>query len=1236
MMEPIDAALAELRRANPGVGRVRPATGEHRLRKVLVANRGEIAKRFFFALREEGIPSVAVVTDPDRKQSWHEFADEVVRIGDPAGYTDIPRILAAALLSGANAIYPGYGFLSENFRLVEAIDDLREVARHEMHFMGPPAGVMRKVGDKLDARALAKVHGVPLLEGSPALGDLAAAQSEAARIGYPVIVKLSAGGGGKGMAVARDATELRVVCESARRIGSAHYADDTLFIERYVERPVHFEVQIFNGMAVGIRKCAVQRKNQKIIEESGDAFLDNRTILKLLAAAENVASFSGYASGGGAGTVEFLFDADRAEFGFLEVNTRLQVEYPVTDQSLHIDLAKWQILFFDGRESEIPYERALRLRFAEKDHAVECRIYAEDPLNDYAPSPGIIRDLDLPTFNGVRCDVGFKAGDAVLTDYDAMIGKIIAFGRTRQESLVRLERALGEIYVRGITTNVELLLEVLRDRSFRSGEYTNRLLDDRPSWRAARATERLVTVAVFAALAELVREAHVALVTAFGKGDLESILRRGVVQLLPKFHVEVHERRLVVDFLQCGLRTYAAFVNHVHVGDVYVDQRLRGSGDCMFQFGGRSYPVRVDRRAAYHSLRVMEDDGIQYYRVRVHPVGSSRAVDPPGAVRCPFQGAFVKWPDTRDGRGMRVGAPVLRGDPLIVIEAMKMESTLASPIAGRVSYLVEEGDPGRLVRGTTAQGLVLGKALAEGELLAVVEGVDAAPASSFEWDPIPIAAAPDSLLARLGDVTLPDGGLATAVVTLPDDALPRLLGMIRGHYLGYVQSEELPGQLVRCLETLALSGIDLGHAEDSIRQVLETYVALKQIYSSAMGANQTWFGEMNRLVLEWDNEIYSPPALFRSVMNSLRQKYGIPRVDGKRSPEMQMALLYLFRGYGAIHEGRAVLIALLELLVARSFVPRQSRSALARLVRIEESETDDTIAALGRRVLARSATPLRERGDDEGGDREAAERDRRQPRHARLRGIQDNAFRERARAALAGGGVIAPYATAPRWVRDELDRHVTAWSRRYRVEHLPSPVPTIVQFRLVPDAGGAHRYATLAWLEEGAPVAEADSAGRIRSAPNVERAAIQASRVLTTYDALAAGEGNLVEILACAHPVDIDLASIEAGVLNYEALLEIATRPARLFLHTPADHVLVQVLARRPGSDETRRQVFSAILQGGRIRLDVLQADDANNPLATGVASGPDQRLFDLGKWPLERWVEECFDPGTPHEIVIE
>ncbi|MCL2026813.1 MAG: ATP-grasp domain-containing protein, partial [Leptospirales bacterium] len=378
--------FAELRTLNPNVAEQRKDFGktssnrDYRLQKVLIANRGEIAKRFFFALHEEGIPSVAVITDPDIGQSWYDFAGEIIHIGDSLNYSNIDVIIGAAVLSGANAIYPGYGFLSENPDFVRRINEASQTFGWEIIFMGPSADVMENAGDKIRARLLAKANNVSLLDGEDHVETFEQAVEAVRRIGYPVMVKLSAGGGGRGIIPCRSDDELKEAVESAKRIGWALFKDSRFFIEKLVERPIHMEVQLFNGHAIGIRKCAVQRRHQKIIEESAQFLVDDSTALSMLAQAQIIARISGYADGCGAGTVEYLLDRETGSFGFLEVNTRLQVEYAVTEQSLGIDIVKWQIALFDGRAAEIPIEHALMSRLRPPMHAIECRVYAEDTM----------------------------------------------------------------------------------------------------------------------------------------------------------------------------------------------------------------------------------------------------------------------------------------------------------------------------------------------------------------------------------------------------------------------------------------------------------------------------------------------------------------------------------------------------------------------------------------------------------------------------------------------------------------------------------------------------------------------------------------------------------------------------------------------------------------------------------------------------------------------------------------
>jgi acetyl-CoA carboxylase carboxyltransferase component len=821
-----------------------------------------------------------------------------------------------------------------------------------------------------------------------------------------------------------------------------------------------------------------------------------------------------------------------------------------------------------------------------------------------------------------------------------MIGKVIARGTSRKECLLRLERALGELYIRGITANVDQLLKIVRHPEFRAGDYTNRLLDDADELQSAESgAERPVDAAVFCCLAELTHGIGAALNDALAKRDLEDILLGGALALSPSFYARVHGQRVRIDFLQVGLGAYVAFVNNIYYGEMQISRRVEGVDDFLILFRGRSYPVRMDRRLTFHMLRVMEEDGrIQYYRVTLQALGTGRKVDAPGTVRSPFRGSFVAFAQDRCGGRIRIGSRVEQGEPLIVIEAMKMETTLASPVSGTVRYLVEDGDLSRLVRGTTSQGLILGKALAEGEILVTVEDEAPGQPSEPEPDPIDIREEGHEVLGRLRDPGLLDGGLVEAVRAHPS-ALPTVLSLVRAFYLGYLQDEEVTVRLERCLDELKTSGVSLSACEDTVTEIADTYTALKQIYSPVLGRDQTWFGEMNRLVLEWENETYTPPDDFRALLHSLLQQYGVSWSRGKRSAEMRLALFHILRGHSAAHAGRGLLAALLELVLHSSVASPALRASLRRLVRQEQSARDNSLATLGRALLAREARP--DRGGGVPGETEAAEEDPRGFERALVDPFgslpgDDGTLRTRAMAALGSPEPDPLPAALPVWVRQELERRLALWSGRYRVDRLASSVPSATVYRRTPIAGGRPTYASIAWLEAGVPRPERDGNGHILGAPDLAEAAIRAARLLAAYDRLERGEENVVEVLACERLVPMDLGGDDPSVFHYTNLLQITGRVASIVAHARADWFLVSLDALRPGSEMAERKVLHVYLGDGRACLDLLHESDRLNPLWNGVRDEKNQRLFDRRKWPVELWAQECFDPGSCREILIE
>nr|WP_090274370.1 acetyl/propionyl/methylcrotonyl-CoA carboxylase subunit alpha [Mycolicibacterium komanii]CRL67320.1 acetyl/propionyl-CoA carboxylase subunit alpha [Mycolicibacterium komanii] len=637
---------------------------------VLVANRGEIAVRVIRTLRAMGIRSVAVFSDADAGARHVAEADVAVHIGPSAArqsYLDIDAVVAAARRTSAQAVHPGYGFLSENAQFAAALQDAGIV------FIGPPVGAIQTMGDKIAAKAAVSAFGVPVVPGvsRPGLSDddLIAGAGE---VGFPVLVKPSAGGGGKGMRVVHEPDELAAALTSARREAAAAFGDDTLFLERFVRNPRHIEVQVLadgfgNVVHLGERECSLQRRHQKVIEEAPSPLLDAATRARIGAAACDTARSVDYT---GAGTVEFIVSADRPdEFFFMEMNTRLQVEHPVTEMVTGIDLVEQQVRIAAGEKLSIAQDDIVMT-----GHAIEARVYAEDPGRGFLPTGGEVLDLAEPQGSGVRVDSGLAPGSVIGSDYDPMLSKVIAHADDRPAALRALDRALAQTAVLGVTTNIEFLRFLLADPDVAAGRLDTGLLDRRsPDFAPAAARDvDLVAVAAYKWLRAWPEPV----------GDLWAVpsgWRMGR-------HAPTTYR------LQSGERT-----DHVHLtgtpsaGTAAIEDgeqcplSTSSDGDRLaVTFDG----VRTDYVVAAEDGRVWLADGgrtLAVDEVREAPVRPDDAHSGDAELTSPMPGSVVAV-------GVADGDRVTAGEVVVTVEAMKMEHALSAPVDGAVELLVAEGD----------------------------------------------------------------------------------------------------------------------------------------------------------------------------------------------------------------------------------------------------------------------------------------------------------------------------------------------------------------------------------------------------------------------------------------------------------------------------------------------------------------------------------------------------------------
>ena len=480
-------------------------------RRVLVANRGEIAVRVMRTLRDLGISPVAIYSEPDRHALHVRSADVAVCVGPEASrdsYLRMDAVIDAARRTGAEAIHPGYGFLSENATFA------RKVAEAGLVWIGPPPEAIHAMGDKLLARRTVQAAGVPVVPGTvEPVNDVDEAVRIARDIGFPVMIKASAGGGGKGMRRVEDEAGVRGAIETSRREAAGAFGDDSVYLEKYVLGPHHIEIQVFadahgNVIHIGERECSVQRRHQKVLEESPSPFIDEALRQRMGAVAVAAAKACGYV---GAGTCEFLVGADR-NFYFLEMNTRLQVEHPVTELVYGLDLVEWQLRIAAGEP--LPLTQA---DIRPHGHAIECRIYAEDPVS-YLPCPGPLTHVSWPSGPGVRVDAGVDGYSVVPMAYDPLVAKVCTWGSDRAQAIRRMHRALNETVVLGITTNTALHHRVLAHADFLAGHYDTALLTTPlpPVPEGAPGAEEAMLVA--AALERLLTEEATAQARATGQG----------------------------------------------------------------------------------------------------------------------------------------------------------------------------------------------------------------------------------------------------------------------------------------------------------------------------------------------------------------------------------------------------------------------------------------------------------------------------------------------------------------------------------------------------------------------------------------------------------------------------------------------------------------------------------------------------------------------------------------------
>lgn len=1197
------------------------------LQKVLVANRGEIAKRFFLILHEEGIKSVAVVTDADKGQSWYEFADEIVFIGDHTNYSNPHMIIAATLIIHANAIYSGYGFLSENSDFVKLIDTFNTLYNLNIIFMGPGYETIHLMGDKINARKLAQENGIPLFPSSGIIssGDIEAVKSEAGRIGYPVMIKLCAGGGGKGMYSVHSESDLEKAVNSCMRIGAEIYNNSSFYIEKFIKNPIHIEVQIFNGKTIGIRKCAVQRRNQKIIEESGETFIDDGMSLELLSLSEKIAHLSDYSNNCGAGTIEFLIDQDSGQIGFLEMNTRLQVEYGVTDQSLGIDLAKCHILLYDGRENEFDYLDRLKHNVSNRNHSIECRIYAEDPENDYQPSPGIITEIDLPTFNGIRCDFGFRDGDKILPMYDPMIGKLIVHGQTRHEALIRTERALQELYIKGVKTNIPQLLNIVRHPEFAKGDYNNRIIsiieEDKLFAEKSKTDRSSHNHIIFGAFVEYIELLKQTVSEFFIISNVKGITNTPIGRTRSKITIEHDHQAYTVEFIQLSFDSYFTIINDKFDGKLILNFANEKSDDLILMYRDKSYRVRLDRKNEFLTLKLKDDttNKINYYNLKIIN-DSCHERDNVEIIRSPFQGTFISLCND-----IKLDDKITTGDPLFILSAMKMETTICSTVEGRVTYIFTDEYNSKSRENNKDKNKAAGKIIREGEILIKIEtSPDNRPKTAPDPEHQHNISSADPFELFLND------SFESVIIDNPENFINLIITFFYAIICGFITQEyvvEKLHRIIRGIKFYKWKELFSNSLTDSIEKIILHYIYIKKIFSSTVSSDGVSFcEELDIFIIQFNDADINLSPNFNPLFLKILNYYGIPETDltlKSSRKQLQQILFYMKQSYRFILDHPDYIKYIVYILPLLNIPRDRILEITGQLLEREETEKDDTLAKYIKNEIYNK---INDSGISLFSGQDYGISDIKYLFNY-LGPDSEDYIGKICRSSLEKPEALLIPDNITNHQKQELNLNIALLNKRYNVSRLKSPILDIIIFRLEDLITKESLYAAFSVLDLSDPDSE-------DVYETIERAAGNAAAVISLYQDVKLNALNWVHIIIKGMILTFEDNADNSGKLSFSKVQMSLTSALTSSRSKSRIKGIFECDFQLRDNDPVKlRKLFF----NSTNTFEFIYNPDSGNLYHDSKSYNlNDQKIFSLSKWPVQIWAEECFDSGTLDEIRIE